>query len=152
MPQVGFEPTIPVFERAKTVHALDRAATMIGFIAYAHRQIILEWSVEEDEMERGCSTHGEKRKVYRVSVGIPERKRPLTEFWRRCEDNVKMDLRRNRTAWCGVNSSGWDRDQQRAVVNTVMNLPVPQNVGKLLCSWVTGGFSRRAQLREVSWF
>jgi hypothetical protein len=31
MPQVGFEPTIPLFERAKTVHhALDRAATVIG--------------------------------------------------------------------------------------------------------------------------
>jgi hypothetical protein len=30
MPWVGFEPIIPVFERAKTVHALDRAATMIG--------------------------------------------------------------------------------------------------------------------------
>jgi hypothetical protein len=30
MPWVGFEPTIPVFERAKTVHALDRAATVIG--------------------------------------------------------------------------------------------------------------------------
>jgi hypothetical protein len=29
MPQVGFESTIPVFERAKTVHALDRAATVI---------------------------------------------------------------------------------------------------------------------------
>jgi hypothetical protein len=29
MPWVGFEPTIPVFERAKTVHALDRAATSI---------------------------------------------------------------------------------------------------------------------------
>jgi hypothetical protein len=28
---VGFEPTIPVFERAKMVHALDRAATVIGF-------------------------------------------------------------------------------------------------------------------------
>jgi hypothetical protein len=27
MPGVGFEPTIPAFERAKTVHALDRAAT-----------------------------------------------------------------------------------------------------------------------------
>jgi hypothetical protein len=26
MPEVGFEPTIPVFERAKTVHALDSAA------------------------------------------------------------------------------------------------------------------------------
>jgi hypothetical protein len=30
MPRVGFEPTIPVFERAKTVHDLDRAATVIG--------------------------------------------------------------------------------------------------------------------------
>jgi hypothetical protein len=32
MPQVGFEPMIPVLERAKTVHALDRAATVIGNI------------------------------------------------------------------------------------------------------------------------
>jgi hypothetical protein len=31
---VGFEPTIPVFERAKTVHALDHAATVIGFEMY----------------------------------------------------------------------------------------------------------------------
>jgi hypothetical protein len=30
MPLVGFEPTIKAFERAKTVHALDRAATTIG--------------------------------------------------------------------------------------------------------------------------
>jgi hypothetical protein len=30
VPQVGFEPTIPVFERAKTVHALDRAAAVVG--------------------------------------------------------------------------------------------------------------------------
>jgi hypothetical protein len=29
MPRVGFEPMIPVFERAKTVHASDRAATVI---------------------------------------------------------------------------------------------------------------------------
>jgi hypothetical protein len=27
---MGFEPTIPVFERAKTVHDLDRVATVIG--------------------------------------------------------------------------------------------------------------------------
>jgi hypothetical protein len=27
---VGFEPTIPMFDRAKTFHALDRAATLIG--------------------------------------------------------------------------------------------------------------------------
>jgi hypothetical protein len=30
MPWVGFEPTIPVFETEKTVHTLDRAATVIG--------------------------------------------------------------------------------------------------------------------------
>jgi hypothetical protein len=28
MPRVGFEPRIKVFERAKAVHALDRAATV----------------------------------------------------------------------------------------------------------------------------
>jgi hypothetical protein len=30
MPRVGFEPTIPAFERAKTVHASDRATAVIG--------------------------------------------------------------------------------------------------------------------------
>jgi hypothetical protein len=30
MPRVGFEPKIPVFERTKAVHALDREATVIG--------------------------------------------------------------------------------------------------------------------------
>jgi hypothetical protein len=29
MPWVGFEPTIPAFELAKTIHAVDRAATVI---------------------------------------------------------------------------------------------------------------------------
>jgi hypothetical protein len=32
MPSVGFENTVPVFERAKTVHALDRGAILIGAI------------------------------------------------------------------------------------------------------------------------
>jgi hypothetical protein len=30
MPWVGFEPTIPVFERTKTAHALDLATTVMG--------------------------------------------------------------------------------------------------------------------------
>jgi hypothetical protein len=30
MPREGFEPTIPVFEQAKTIHYLDRATTVIG--------------------------------------------------------------------------------------------------------------------------
>jgi hypothetical protein len=30
MPCVGFKPTIPASERAKTVHALDRSTTVTG--------------------------------------------------------------------------------------------------------------------------
>jgi hypothetical protein len=30
IPRVGFEPTIPMFERAKSVHDLDEAATLMG--------------------------------------------------------------------------------------------------------------------------
>jgi hypothetical protein len=29
---MGFQPTTPVFERAKMVHALDHAATVVGFL------------------------------------------------------------------------------------------------------------------------
>jgi hypothetical protein len=38
MPLAGFEPTIPVFERAKTVHALDSEATVIGTTAHLKPQ------------------------------------------------------------------------------------------------------------------
>jgi hypothetical protein len=34
MPQMGFETTIPLFERDNTFHALDRAATVIGWYIY----------------------------------------------------------------------------------------------------------------------
>jgi hypothetical protein len=42
IPQVGSEPTIPVFERVKTFHALDRAATVISAIdtISENRQIV----------------------------------------------------------------------------------------------------------------
>jgi hypothetical protein len=40
MPLVGFEPTIPVSERAKTSHALDRAAIVIGYM-YIMRYIFI---------------------------------------------------------------------------------------------------------------
>jgi hypothetical protein len=39
MPQVGFEPTIPVFERSKTVHALDLTAIVIDFNDKYHNKM-----------------------------------------------------------------------------------------------------------------
>jgi hypothetical protein len=36
MPQVGFKPTIPVFQRAKTVHALDHMATVVSSCSTLH--------------------------------------------------------------------------------------------------------------------
>jgi hypothetical protein len=41
-------------------------------------------------------------------------------------------------------------DQWRTLVTAVKNLPVPENVGKLLSSCTTRGFSKRAHLHGVS--
>jgi hypothetical protein len=55
-------------------------------------------------------------------------------------DNIKIDLRE--TGWDGVDwiDLAQDRDQWRALVNTV-NLRVPQNAGKFLSGCTIGGFS-----------
>jgi hypothetical protein len=59
----------------------------------------------------------EKRNAHRNLVGKPEGKRPLGRPRRRWEDNVRIDLREIDLAQ--------DRDQWRALVNTVMNRRVP---------------------------
>jgi hypothetical protein len=68
---------------------------------------------------------GEKRNSYRILVGKPEEKRPLGRPRRRWVDNIKIDLRE--IGWDGVNliDMAQDRDQWRALVNTVLNLRVP---------------------------
>jgi hypothetical protein len=45
---------------------------------------------------------GEGTGVHRILVVIPERGRPLGRSRRRCEDNIKMDLR-------GVGWGAWTR-------------------------------------------
>ena len=68
---------------------------------------------------------GEGRRIYRVLVGKPEGKRPLERPRHRWEDNIRMDLQE-----VGCGGMDWidltqDRDRWRALVNAVMNFPVP---------------------------
>jgi hypothetical protein len=67
---------------------------------------------------------GEPRNAYRILVGNPEGKTPLGTPRRRWVDNIKMYLRE--IGWYGVDwiELAQDRDQWRALVNTVMNLRV----------------------------
>jgi hypothetical protein len=62
---------------------------------------------------------GEKMNAYRIMVEKPEGRRPLGRSRRRWTDNIKMDLREIR--WDGVDwiDLAQDRDQRRALVNTV---------------------------------
>jgi hypothetical protein len=52
----------------------------------------------------------EGRRVYGVSVGRPERKRPLGRPRRRWEDNIKIDLRE-----IGIDGANWIRLAQDRV-------------------------------------
>jgi hypothetical protein len=91
---------------------------------------------------------GERRNAYRILVGKPEGRRPLGRPRRRWVNNIKIDLRE--MGWDGIDwiDLAQDRDQWRALVNTVMNLRVPYNAGKFLSSSTVDSFSRRAQLYE----
>jgi len=64
------------------------------------------------------------RSVYKVLVGIPERKRPLGRSRRGWDDNIKMDLQE-----VGCGGTDWidlvqDRDRWQAFVTAVMNLRI----------------------------
>jgi hypothetical protein len=66
-----------------------------------------------------------KRNAYRIFVRKPEGKRLLGRSRRRWVNNFKMDLRAlewDCLDWIDV---AQDRDQWRALVNTLMNLRVP---------------------------
>jgi hypothetical protein len=67
---------------------------------------------------------GEERKLYKVSGGKPEGKRPLGKPRHRWEFGVIMDVRE-----IGLGGADWirlaqDRDRWQAVASSVMNLRV----------------------------
>jgi hypothetical protein len=67
----------------------------------------------------------EKRNVYRILVGKPEGKRSLGRLRRRWVDNIKIDLKETKlggTDWIDLTQN---REQGRALENTVMNFRFP---------------------------
>jgi hypothetical protein len=74
-------------------------------------------------------------------IGTPEWKRPLRIPWSKREDDIKMDLE------TGCEGVDWihlahHRNQWHALVNTVMNLLVPQKAGNYMRSWATISFMK----------
>jgi hypothetical protein len=83
----------------------------------------------------GHASHmGERRDLYRVLVGKPDRKRQLRRCMHRWEDNNKVDLQE-----VGWGDMDWidlvlDRDRWRVLVIAVMNLRIPKNAANFLTS------------------
>jgi hypothetical protein len=67
---------------------------------------------------------GEMTNSYTILVEKPEGKRPLGRIRRRWENNIKMSLEEICYEHVDLMHLSQDRDQWRAVVNTVMNLRV----------------------------
>jgi hypothetical protein len=64
MPQVGFEPTAPVSERAKTVHGLDRAVTVIGIYTFSVDYNGFSVRNHDASREHGVSVRGGVNRVH----------------------------------------------------------------------------------------
>jgi hypothetical protein len=100
-------------------------------------------------MGGSCSSNGEKRNAYRLLVGKPEGKRSLGRPRRRWVDNIRRDL--GEVGWGDVDwiDLAQDRNRWRAV-NSVLNLRVPSNAGKLWSGLTSSGLSISVQLHIVS--
>jgi hypothetical protein len=77
-------------------------------------------------------------------------KRPLGRPRRRWVDNIRMDL--GEVGWGDADWIGLaqDRNRWRALLNSVLNLRVPRNAGKLSSGVTSSGLSSSVLLHIVS--
>jgi hypothetical protein len=96
------------------------------------KRMRLAWNVSRKGKRNACRTL-----VGKLEGGTTKKAKKPRSRW---VDNIKMDLRE--IGWSGMDSIDLarDRHQWRALVSTVMNLRIPQNIGKFLSCCVTGGF------------
>jgi hypothetical protein len=91
---------------------------------------------------------GEKINECWILMGNPEGKGPLGRPRHRWADNTEMDLRE--IEWGGIDCIGLtqNRNQWKALLNTVINFQVPQNVGKFLRSPSKEGLSSMTSVSQ----
>jgi hypothetical protein len=67
MPSMGFEPMIPASERAKAVHALDRAVTVTREIQYA---VVTNYTANSDRRttKQSMSQYHNNEELYRKDI------------------------------------------------------------------------------------
>jgi hypothetical protein len=98
---------------------------MIIFYCLTGRKIIRMITSRRMRWAGHVAWMGEMTNARSILVGTPEEKRPLRRPKRRWVDNIKLDHKE-----IGCDGMDWidlaqDRDQRRALMNTVMNLRVP---------------------------
>jgi hypothetical protein len=126
--------------RKEELHNLYSSPSIIRMVKSRR----MRWSGHVAQMD-------EKRNAYMILVRKSEGKRPVGRPRSRWVANIKMDLREigwNRIDWIDL---AQDRNYWKGLVNTVMNTRGLSNAGKFLSDCTIGGFSRRAQLRDVSY-
>jgi hypothetical protein len=80
--------------------------------------------IKKNEMGGACGM-GDRKGAYRILVGRPEGRRPLTRPRHRWETDIKMDLQE--VGWGGTDWIYLAQDSCRwqALLSAVMNLRVP---------------------------
>ena len=137
-----------MFEPKRTmVIGVDKTTLWSALLCTPH-QILFGWSKSRRMGWVGHVAHTEDRRG--ALVGRPGGKRPLGRPTHRWEDNIKVDCLEVR--WVGMDwiDRALDRDRWQALVNAVMNLWVPLNLGNFLTLWGSVNFWGWTVLHGVS--